>query len=939
MNTGKSSLLHCSAFEIFPDHTHLSMFPVNCSTKHWSRILCEKQQSNVTANRMYRREGYGEYWIHNNTLLQRKYMCPTGFQYRISEFCMALQLMPKPDDKNSFISFLALNNHCTTNVTLSHILKRSDYNIEILYKFTDILEEFFAEGSELFILEGYFRLHNIFTYSYYVMFSHFCYLWLPPPYYPTYYPCFTSREQTIARKAGDSSFYRCDDNSVIPHVLMCNGKSDCKNSEDEKHCSTCMPTIGNSFSPSCSCSIYHYQCKSGGCVHYDHLCDSTMDCPNGDDEAFCHGVTNYPYFNQKMIKHFYITDLCDPPSGDMLMCRSKLQCYSSSRICHYEHSNGVMAYCEDGSHIGRGSLCRYIECRKHYKCPHSYCIPTRKVCDGVIDCALGDDEVECEEYKCPGHMTCHGVAYCVPPHEICDGISHCPQQEDEKYCQTCPKDCQCKGTAIFCKNVTSLLLNDQLYSPSALILYNSYNIFAELYNDYIHKLNYVWLLDLRHGLFYSRLEQRLSTSNRFLSLKFLYLNHQGLQALPPSFIEGPNILYLNLSHNIIQSVQENAFSLMQNIKSLSFVSNELTSLESHFCHDLTLLSHLYLSENPLIHITTDVFLNNGYLIMIRSEWYMVCCVAFATKDCQPQNDFVSSCSDLISSDLQITAIITQGIIVFIGNIGALALQCVLYKIEKSDQFLIISLIFADLLMGFYLLAIATVDLMYNKVFYQIVSEWTNSITCIAVGLVNFVSSEMLLLMVSILSFFRVISINKVGGMASMKPRIRITCACSWFAIVIAGILYTAYLFNRNIGIGNNMCILIGISHQRYITSLEYIIQPVFISVNLIFLLMIIICMTCIFHKVIKSNKLVAQTSGQHAKSQNVRLIRIGVKLMVLLVCNVLTWVPLLTVSVMLLYGLNVHENALQWVAVLGVPICACTDPVLYTLASVKAHLK
>ena len=201
--------------------------------------------------------------------------------------------------------------------------------------------------------------------------------------------------------------------------------------------------------------------------------------------------------------------------------------------------------CEDGSHIGRDSLCRFIECRKHYKCPHSYCIPTRKVCDGVSDCALGDDEVECEEYKCPGHMRCHGVAYCVPLHEICDGISHCPQQEDEKYCQTCPKDCQCKGTAIFCKNVTTLFFNDQLYSPSALVLYNSYNIFAKLHNDYLHKLNYVWLLDLRHGLFCSRLEQRLNTSNRFLSPKFLYLNHQGLQALPPHFIGGPNILYLN----------------------------------------------------------------------------------------------------------------------------------------------------------------------------------------------------------------------------------------------------------------------------------------------------------------------------------------------------------------------------------------------------------
>ena len=77
-----------------------------------------------------------------------------------------------------------------------------------------------------------------------------------------------------------------------------------------------------------------------------------------------------------------------------------------------------------------GSICRHIECRKHYKCQRSYCITTRKICDDVIDCPVGDDEAGCEAYSCAGHMRRHGVTYCVPPHEICDGISlcisHCP---------------------------------------------------------------------------------------------------------------------------------------------------------------------------------------------------------------------------------------------------------------------------------------------------------------------------------------------------------------------------------------------------------------------------------------------------------------------------------------------------------------------------------
>ena len=144
----------------------------------------------------------------------------------------------------------------------------------------------------------------------------------------------------------------------------------------------------------------------------------------------------------------------------------------------------MISYCEDGSHIGWGSNCRFIECRQHFKCMMSYCIPTRKLCDGVIDCPVGEDEANCNEYICPGHMRCSGVTYCVPPHEICDGISHCLRQDDEKYCQVCSQGCQCKRTGIYCYNVTGSLQRNKLYPPSVLLLHNSYSMFVEFYRKF-----------------------------------------------------------------------------------------------------------------------------------------------------------------------------------------------------------------------------------------------------------------------------------------------------------------------------------------------------------------------------------------------------------------------------------------------------------------------
>ena len=675
-------------------------------------------------------------------------------------------------------------------------------------------------------------------------------------------------------------------------------------------------------------------------MHYDHMCDSFADCPIGDDEFYCTDDNKFPYFNKILSTGSFVTDLCDPPSGDMLMCRTKLQCYHSSAICHYDHSGGVMAHCEDGSHINTGSKCHFIECRQHFKCMMSYCIPIRKICDGIIDCPVGEDEANCDKYICPGHMRCSGVTYCVPPHEICDGISHCPQQDDEKFCQVCPHGCQCKSTGIYCYNVTAHPQNHQLYSPSVIMLHNSYSIFVKFYKHFRMHMKYVWLISLRHGSFVSILENLVNTTQYFQSVKCLYLNYQGLYILPPYFIDGPNMIYVNLSDNIIQSVQTKAFCLVKNVKILSLVSNKLEFIEAHFFNKLNMLSHLYLSDNPLINIASKSFMGNPALVMIRSDLYLVCCVAISTKDCQPQNQFVSSCSDLISSLPQRVAIMAQGIIVVVCNIGALVTQFTPMHASSGERYLIISLGFADFLMGIYLLVISSVDLIYNRVFHIIVSEWTRSITCIILGLISFVSSEVSLLTLCTLAYARMISIDKFGGMLLIKGKIKVACVVTWVVIVTSGVACIVCLKTLGMGLRNNMCILLGISpaRQRYVTDLEHALQIVLIVTAMLLLFAMIVSMARLFHISVKSYHSVIKTGGKQIKSRKMRLIHIGFKLALLLSCNVLTWIPILTVSTLLLVRIPVHEAILQWVVVLCLPICAITDPILYNLPLIKAYI-
>ena len=348
--------LHCSAFEIYPDHSHVRMFPVNCTAKYWSRVLCEDRQQSVHMTKPA--IGFGEYWTDNYAVLQREYMCPFGFNFVVHEVCLKLILIETKwlvrENVQGPLSFdySKVSIHTGKCIDICKLKDKGQCDDVFMHYYrrviANIVDEFYPKGSEFFIN----RVQS---------------LWLPRPNFPSYISCARSRHQVKASNISNISVYTCQDGSVIADTLVCNGIRDCNDAEDEQHCSACSWT--KPLLSACKCNIkFYYQCESGWCIHYDQMCDSLTDCPDGDDGIFCKNKVKFPHFDRILHSKSLVSDLCDPPLGDMLMCRTKLQWYNSSVICHYDHSRGVMAYCEDGSHMGSGSQCQFIECRRHYKC-------------------------------------------------------------------------------------------------------------------------------------------------------------------------------------------------------------------------------------------------------------------------------------------------------------------------------------------------------------------------------------------------------------------------------------------------------------------------------------------------------------------------------------------------------------------------------------------
>ena len=282
------------------------------------------------------------------------------------------------------------------------------------------------------------------------------------------------------------SAFMCKDGMLIAQVFVCDGVKQCLKGEDEENCKiysvasrNCSPfSLSSHQDDYCSslCPDLFIACVNGQCIPYDALCNNYQDCEDGWDEVDCvHG--GFPMIKQKY------EDKSDKDKDtfigqqefvDEFEC-TDVEIYSNVGICMFDLDEwGNWLYCKDGSHLER---CHQVGCPNAYKCFESYCIPVRRVCDGLGDCPRGEDEQGCEHYMCPDLLQCRGNrGVCVPPWEVCDGTVHCKDfGEDEIYCFPCPPGMFCVGNAAMCASDASKFTpqNIQIGHLKAFICRNS----------------------------------------------------------------------------------------------------------------------------------------------------------------------------------------------------------------------------------------------------------------------------------------------------------------------------------------------------------------------------------------------------------------------------------------------------------------------------------
>ena len=236
---------------------------------------------------------------------------------------------------------------------------------------------------------------------------------------------------------------KCPSDEYIQYISkdkVCDGIQDCYSDNQGSEENSCNHTYG----------VY---CLGGGWISPYHVCDNLMHCNNGEDEqnctyysnanATCNWCYGYDPYNRRDVSSRCLqpSHMCSHPSQSICSDhKDQLNCTDSVYTCSlhsYPTSIRSVNLCDGHKACDNGfdEKCELsgLNCLVH----------KNRLCDGIKDCEKGGDETKhiCNQVV---NTTClrtinRGLELPIPLEWLCDGVDDCVNgmDEDKKQWKVC----------------------------------------------------------------------------------------------------------------------------------------------------------------------------------------------------------------------------------------------------------------------------------------------------------------------------------------------------------------------------------------------------------------------------------------------------------------------------------------------------------------------
>ena len=530
------------------------------------------------------------------------------------------------------------------------------------------------------------------------------------------------------------------------------------------------------------------------------------------------------------------------------------------------------------------------------------------------------------------------------------------------------------------------LSNNMLGTLSNEIIQDSTNLVTNLPVDIfkgLQKLKYLSLYNNRLNELHARLFHDL------VSLEMLTLYQNRLSNLPFDVFKGlTNLKNLFLFSNQITELHVDTFKGLSNLNYLALENNTLSHLPYNIFKDTASLTFLDLSANRLNEIpniehitdlqvldvsnntlkkisgTSFTFLPSNLTILVNQHEVCECYVP-SHVNCSAADDRSPylTCDRLLSDRALVVVMWLIGFGALSGNLFVLVWRKKESHINVINSILLGNLAASDLLMGVYMIIIASADIYFGDNFPMQSESWRSGITCRIAGAMSIISSEASVFFVTLISIDRYIAIKFPYSTRRLRKRsVSIVAVVIWTFAFVLGIVpsvlsgYSFKLYDNShvcIGlpltltnvyeIGKNVTTMSfefgGLTYTRDIEIFTsqykgldnglFFSTTVFFGLNGVCYLIILGCYIEIIRAVMKSSK--RSGRSQETKEQ----IRLTTKVTAIVATDFFCWFPVIILGILVQTRVIIlPPSVYAWCVTFVLPINSAINPYLYTIADI-----
>ncbi|CAH1777235.1 unnamed protein product [Owenia fusiformis] len=415
--------------------------------------------------------------------------------------------------------------------------------------------------------------------------------------------------------------------------------------------------------------------------------------------------------------------------------------------------------------------------------------------------------------------------------------------------------------------------------------------------------------------------------------------NKGPLTLEPSCFEHlENLETLVLSSTKIQggSLKGSMFSGLFSLKVLHFVGSNIHTISKDTFKHISNVKTIDLRNNSLANTKYErqMFGNLSNLISLSSDHMALCCIAPKVPKCDPQPDYLSSCMDLIKSDMLRIALWVVGLLILLGNITVMGLRArQTSESSNINRIMVINLSISDFLMGAYIVIIAAMDIRFRGKYAENQSEWVNGRICMIAGFVVSLSSQMSVFTLVTMTFDR-FSRVVFPFKHSLHLTKRTACtilASGWILCVsLSGLplLPLTYFGSHAFYSQYGFClplVLVNFHFQGWEYSFALFNVATFVG-----FLLVAACYLAMYCSTVLRHR---STRTSHT-GPDIRDMKMARKMLWIVVTDFCCWVPIAILGFLALCDITLPGDKFAYVSIFVLPINSAINPMIYTFSTI-----